>query len=204
MAIFTVTEAREFKYQGQTPLDSETAYPDELIAAAAERITADFARICGVAFEPTTVTDEVFDGPGDGPLLLPHTRVTVVSAAGYRAYGETAWTAFTAGELAALELDSEAGLLYRVGTRWPCGSRRLRVTYTHGYATPPAPIVRAALILAVEELRGSNLSPRQTQQTNEIGTFNLAVPGWRDNQWYGLPIVDAALARYSERGPMVG
>jgi hypothetical protein len=25
------------------------------------------------------------------------------------------------------------------------------------------------------------------------------VPGWRDGQWYGLPVVDSVLQRYSER-----
>lgn len=203
-AIFTVADARAFRYQGQTPLAVEDDYPDELIEATAARISADFERIAGVAFVPTTVTDEVFDGPGDGSLLLPRPRVTAVTAAGYRGYGAADWTAYTVEELAGIELDSAAGIAYRVGACWPRGSRAVKLTYTHGYATPPEAIKRAALILAVEQLAGSNVSARATQATNEFGTYNLSVAGWREQSYYGLPEVDSVLARYSARTPMVG
>jgi hypothetical protein len=74
------------------------------------------------------------------------------------------------------------------------------VTYTHGYATPPAAIKRAALILAVNDLAGSNISDRATQQTDQNGTFNLAVPGWRDGQWYGLPTSTACSSATASAG----
>lgn len=205
-SIFTLAEARAFRHQGQTPLASATAYSDDLVQDAADRITEDFARICDVSFVPVTVTDEVLDVGGGWrarTLLLPHPRVTAVSAASYRAAGVTTWTDLTADDLASLVIEPGGGVYWPSGY-WPWGPGRAKVSYTHGYAAPPAAIVRAALILAVEDLAGSNISDRATQQTNENGTFNLAVPGWRDGQWYGVPVVDSVLQRYSERGPAVG
>lgn len=194
--IFTLAEAREFKYQGETPLASDVTYPDDLITDTAERITEDFARICDVSFVPVADAVAILDGSGGPYLTLPDARVTAVSAV--ERWNGSAWEASDAS----YRLLDDGALL--VDGLWSSGRANLRVTYTHGYAETPPAIKRAALILCVEQLRGSNLSPRQTQQTTEYGTFNLAVPGWRTNQPYGLPDVDSTLARYSERGPMVG
>lgn len=194
VTIFTLAEARAFPYQGQVPLADDTAYPDEMITDAAERITEDFARICDVSFVPVVGATATLDGNGAPYLLLNRAKVTAVTAVEH--WDGTAWV--------------DAGLGYRVlddgallgQTRWPWGRANLRVTYTHGYAEPPPAIKRAALILAVEELAGSNISARATQQTDANGTFNLSVPGWRDNQWTGVPDVDSTLQRYSARTPM--
>lgn len=200
-SIFTPTEAKTFRYQGQTPL--ATGYTDPELQEAADRITEDFAEICGVSFVPVTVTDEVLAGEGGPVLLLPRTRVTALAALARRWHGQNDWTALTVDELAGVVWERSGLVTWPLGY-WPCGAGRVRATYSHGYAAPPKRIKEAALILAVEELAGSNISARATQQTNENGTFNLAVPGWRDNQPFGIPVVDAALARYSERSPGVG
>lgn len=192
--IFTVAEAKAFKYQGQTPL--ATGYADELIEEAAERITEDFARICDVSFVPVTAATAILDGAGEPYLTLPHGKVTAVSAV--ESWNGSAWVA--------------SGLTYRLmddgsllgDSRWPWGRANLRVTYSHGYATPPAPIKRAALILAVHQLVSSNINDRATQVTTSEGSYNLVVPGWRDKQWFGLPEVNTTLANYMERGPSVG
>lgn len=196
MPIFTVEEARGFAYQGEYQLADADAYPNELIEATAARIAEDFAAICGVAFVPTTTT-RVLDGVGSADLLLPDARVSAVDSV--EGWDGTTWAATA---VAYRLLDGDV-LLYD-GGRWGRGRANLRVSYTHGYAEPPAPIKRAALILAVNDLVSSNVSDRATQQTNEFGSYNLAVPGWKDGQWYGLPIVDSVLQRYSERLPRVG
>jgi hypothetical protein len=196
VTIFSVAEARAFVYQGQTPLSSAVSYPDALIEAAAARIAEDFARICDVSFVPVTGAAAILDGHGDPYLTLPHGKVTAVTAV--ETWDGSAWVA--------------SGLTYRLmddgsllgDSRWPWGRANLRVTYTHGYAEPPEPVKRAALILAVNQLASSNSNDRATQQTTEYGTYNLAVAGWREQAFYGLPIVDSVLARYSERGPSVG
>jgi hypothetical protein len=186
VTIFSLEEAREFQYQGQTPLEDETRFPDEMIEDAAERITEQFADICDVSFVPVTGATKEFDGNGEPYLLGLPPLVSAVSTV--ESWNGSTWVA--------------SGLTYRLlgdgsllGTsRWPWGRANLRATFDHGYTTPPRGIKRAALILAVEQLAGSNISARATQQTNENGTFNLAVPGWRENQWFGLPEVDSALA----------
>lgn len=196
MPLFTVAEARAFVYQGEAQLTDDTAYPDELIEDAAARIGEDFARICDVAFEPTTVTETIAGG-GYPELALPHTRVTAVATV--ESYSGSAWSDFT-GSYRLLD----GGILLNDSGCWSRGRANIRVTYTHGYAAVPGPIKRAALILAVNDLRSSNVSDRATQQVNQFGSYNLAVAGWREGQWYGLPVVDSVLQRYSERGPMVG
>lgn len=194
--IFTLAEARAFPYQGQVPLSDATAYPDALIEDAAERITEGFENYCRVAFAPTEVT-RILNGSGDGELVLPDPLVTAIDTV--EEWDGSTWSA---SALSYRLLDS--GILYADGGRWWRGRGRLRVAYTHGYATVPSEIKRAALILAVEELAGSNISARATQQTDQNGTFNLAVPGWKEGQPYGLPIVDSTLNRYRKLSPMIG
>lgn len=196
MPLFTVEEARAFEYQGEKQLADAAKYPDELIEATAERIAQRFARICGVSFLPIT-SEEVIDGAGYDVLALPDERVIGVGAV-ERWDGDT-WVAAEDGYRLI-----PGGLLIYNARHWPRGKANLRVTYTHGYEEVPLPIKRAALILAVNDLRSSNVSDRATQQTNDFGTYNLAVPGWREGQSLGLPIVDSTLADYSERRPRVG
>lgn len=198
MPLFTPAEARAFRYQGQTPL---AAFADAELTAAEARIRASFERYCGVAFEPTPRTATV-DGARGGPLILPDPLVTAVT--NVETFVGTTATGLTVEERNAIEIDNS--LLHRRGNVWPTGARAVRVTYTHGYATPPPDIVRAALILAVEQLAGSNISARATQATNENGAFNLAVAGWRDNQPFGLPEVDSLVSaeRARWRVPGVG
>lgn len=194
--LFSIAEARAFRYQGQAQLASVTDYPDALIAATAVRIGADFAQICGVAFEPTEAEVEL-DGPGCDLLLLPDPRVSSVDA--IARWDGTAWAPVTSAYRLTL-----GGLLLTGAASWTRGAASIRVTYTHGYDEPPPQVKLAALILAVNDLVGSNISDRATQQTNEYGAFNLSVPGWREGQWYGLPPVDSALQRYCEHTPRVG
>lgn len=200
-SIFTPAEAKAFRYQGQTPLAE--GYTDPELQAAADRITEDFARICGVSFVPATVTDEVLEGDGGCTLLLPRTRVTAVPALARRWHGQNDWTALTVDELAGIIFERSGLVTWPLGY-WPCGAGRVRATYTHGYTAPPEPVKRAALILAVNQLVGSNVSDRATQWTNDGGTYNLSVAGWREGQWYGFPEVDSTLQRFNERGPAVG
>lgn len=197
MALFTAAEAKAFKYQGQMSLAS---FDDEDLEAAELRIRQAFEDICGVAFAPTETTEEIDGGTGD-TLALPDDLVTAVATV--ESWDGAAWAAVETG---GYRLIAGGVLLRGGGAYWPRGRASVRATYTHGYAEPPLEIKRAALILATEQLRGSNISARATQQTNENGTFNLAVPGWREGQYFGLPEVDAVLAREAAKwkGPRVG
>jgi len=109
----------------------------------------------------------------------------------------------TAGALAAVRV-GPGGVLERAGVAWRWGIGGVRVRYTHGYDAPPPAIRRAALALLAAQLVPSDVSARATQQTTEYGTYNLAVAGWRDRAYYGIPEVDAVLARYDETVPGIG
>ncbi len=197
MGIFTTEQARTFRHQGTIPLEDEDKYGNETIEQASERITARFARICGVSFVPV---EEIIllDGTGTPTVLLPRAMVTEII--GLESLSGTTWSAVDGD----YRLIPDNLLLAAGCGRWTCGRANLRITIVHGYAEPPPDIVRAALILAVDELVGSNVSDRATQQTNNFGTYNLAVPGWRAGQWTGLPAVDSVLQQYEQASMWVG
>jgi hypothetical protein len=202
MPLFTEAEARAFDRQ---QLANTSTYPTAAITAGEARIREDFERICCVAFEATTVTAAILDAARGDTLWLPP-RTTAVTAAAYRAHGGTEWTALTAGELATLEY-AASGAVRWPGYRWPAGSGVVRATYTHGYATVPGPVKRAALLVLVDQLVPSNLDPRATAQVNELGSFRLSVAGGRlggQRNWYGIPEVDRVLNDYRACSPGVG
>jgi hypothetical protein len=188
--LFTTAEARAFDKQ---QLANVTTYPDLAITAAHDGIAEAFLNICGVAFTPTTSTAEVLDSLGGDLLALPYPRVTAVAAAATR-YGGSAWTALTVDELAALEVDA-AGFVRWPGRLWPYGTGRVRLTYTHGYATPPYEIKRAALILCWRWLVPTDIGDRTISMSTEAGVVRMATPGVAGS-WFGLPAVDSVLQRY--------
>lgn len=207
MPLFSADDARAFTVGDRQPLASEETYSDAAIEAAEAGIAAAFERICGVAFVPTTEPATVIAAWGGDTLLLPRRRVTAISAAGYRSAGGTDFTALTADELATLEL-SEAGIVRWPGGSWPRGAGTVRVAYTHGYATPPYDIKRAALILCWRWLIGENLGDRVLSASNAGGGVDrFAVAGGSlggTRFWFGYPEVDATLARYAAAGVGVG
>jgi hypothetical protein len=157
------------------------------------RIKERFERICGVAFEPT---DEaiVLDG-GTSVLFLPP-RIIEIGAVESRS--GTDWA-----DLGTLETDfvydALAGILTYDGSRFPRGSRNMRVTLTHGYDAVPRPIKRAALLVLVDELVPSNIDRRAISQANEFGQFQYAVAGGRlggQRNWTGIPEVNQILEEY--------
>lgn len=188
MALFTAAEAKAFSYNGDTPLAERT---DAELNEAAARIAERFTEICGVAFEPTEATATI-DGSGRGALVLPHLRVTEVEE----------------GTVGDDEVDVEdvsiyaAGIIYR-DAGWTRGFNNVTITYTHGHAAVPRPIKRAALIVAVHEVVGSDVPSAATSHSDELGTYERFTPG-AENSWYGLPEVDSVLAQYREKTLVLG
>lgn len=194
--LFTLGEARAFDGGA---LASTTGYPDAAILDARDRIAEAFAEICGVAFGARYARD-VLDADGSDALRLTRSRVSSVRSVRTRSAGS--WTAFTEPELADLVV-SRTSLLWRdsLGT-FPAGRRSVEVEYEHGIQPVPAEIRLAALRLLRAQLVSSNLDDRATSQTDELGTFSLATAG-RNGSYFGLPLVDEVLHRYSERLPVV-
>lgn len=189
MALFTTAEAKAFVIAGDTPL---AAYPDATISAAEARIKERFEDICRVAFEPTEVT-VTLDRNGANGIVLPHTRVTAL---------EEVTVDGTEVDVADLKLYDYGVLYYSTG--WGNGVQDVEVTYTHGHATVPKAIKWAALVVAVEEIVGSDITKRATSHTDDLGTFRLSVPDGERERWYGIPAVDAILSQYSEKVPAIG
>ena len=198
--LFTVAEARQF---GRRELTDAARYPAARIAQERARILDDFTRISGVSFVPRSA-EALLGGDGNAAVLrLPHLHLRGVTGIATRAGGAAAWEEYDAGALAAVRV-GPGGVLERAGVAWRWGIGGVRVRYTHGYDAPPPAIRRAALALLAAQLVPSDVSARATQQTTEYGTYNLAVAGWRDRAYYGIPEVDAVLARYDETVPGIG
>jgi len=189
MPLFTVAEARQFD---KRQIADEAKYPDAAIAAARDGLAARFARICGVAFEPTGATATV-DGARDGATLLPHPLVTAITAV--ERWDGASWVALAADRPDTLRIDGYR-LVWPGG--WPYRGRTVRLTYTHGYDPTPHDIARAALIATVNELVSTDISERATSWSDPTGagTFRLATAGMGRASWFGLPLVDAVLAEY--------
>jgi hypothetical protein len=195
--LFTVAEARAFD-KGQ--LDDET-YTAAAISAKEAEVREFLSRVCGVDFITTTHTDEYHDGDWSHTLMLDWPLVSAVSAVSYRE--DATWTAFTADELADLQV-SDSGLLYREDAVWPNGVRNLKVTYTAGHATVPSEIKRAALLVTVTELPTSNVP--WSAESYEAGGMDVsfaAGDGYADNAWHRIAEVRRAIRLYSMRVPGV-
>lgn len=199
--LFTVPEARAFDptAAGVGTLADEERYTQAGILEARDQIWEAFEDICGVGFG-LRATREVLDGLGTATVWLGHMECYGVTAAATRERGGTTWTALTVAELADVFLWPD-GRLYRESLGvWPAGARNVRVDYTHGHMRVPLEIKRAALQVLRDQLPGSNIGLRALSETNELGTFRLAVPGER-GRWFGIPPVDEVLSRYNKRMP---
>ncbi len=104
--LFTEAEARAFD---ASALASASTYPDATILAGRDRITESFEEVCRVAWG-LSYGREVLDGDGGTAIWLAGNRVSAVRSIKYRNRGETAWTAYTAAELADVLVDRNGRL----------------------------------------------------------------------------------------------
>lgn len=98
---------------------------------------------CGWSISEETVTGGVYDSDGSRLLLLPTLHLTAVAEV---LVDGVAVTDYSWSEMGALKREC----------RWPCGFRRVTVSYTHGYATAPAEVQAIAFGLAK---RGATIRP---------------------------------------------
>lgn len=76
------------------------------------------------------------------------------------------------------------------------------VWYSHGLDYPPEPVRRAAMMLAVDQLAPSSLSPRATSLATDMGNFRLSTADRSGST--GIPEVDAVCAAFGRQRPHVG
>lgn len=195
--LFTVTEARAFD---NAALSDPTQFPTAAIEEARSRIEDAFEEICGVSFVPRLGRVDL-SGNGSLLLMLPLDAYAIRSVE-TRSGG--VWTAFSSDELDDLILEPWGGLTRERRGVWPRGTRNVRVTYEHGYAQVPLEIKRAGLTLLKAQLRGSDLDPRATSFSDGLGTYRLVTEGLTRGAWFSIPEVNAILARYERKVPVVG
>lgn len=201
--LFSLREARRADGGAMANVES---YPASVLEQARARIAEDFARICGVAFMPRVRQVDV-GVHVSRQLLLPDLRVLAVRSIETRATHETTWTAIDSDDLAAVRI--LPGGVIGLSSALPYGHASARVTYEHGWERVPEEIRRAALMVLRHTTVPDDIGPRVTSFTGEMGTTAYATAGRVSNSlsafpYYGIPPVDAALARYDERVPAVG
>ena len=200
--LFTLTEARA---ADRMQLADSSIYTDAALDEARSRIEDDFQDICGQSFIPRYVFEH-YDGRGTQFFMLRHwsdnAPDVVVRSIDYRTIGTLTWTAFTPSELSDVFVDNTGLLRRELGVPFWLATQNVRIGYEYGYKQVPLAIKRAALRLLVSSTAAgqvsTNLPERATSFATADGTFRLATPGMRGS-WYGLPEVDAVLARFSER-----
>jgi hypothetical protein len=190
--LFAVADARTFD-KGQ--LADPVLYPDAAITAAEARIRARFEAILGYYLEPTTVTVQC-DGTGLASITLPDVYVTAVSAASMDGVALDPTTDLNPADYTLGLAIDPTGILTRRSGGWTQGVGNVSISYTCGLAAAPADIVRAALLVAIEEMPQSNLQPQAISYTDSGASYQLLTPGLNKNAWYRTPEVNEVLVEH--------
>lgn len=136
-------------------------------------------------------------GDGTSRLILP------VGAGLRRLYSVSVeGVPLTSDELNALEVREWGALDRSDGSVWPAGGL-VSVHYEHGLDLPvPGPVSVATMVLAREYIIRSALSSRAMGESTELGFLRLSVADG-DARPTGIPEVDAVIAAYGRRRPVV-
>lgn len=180
-------------------------YPAHKVREARDRATEVLERAAQVAFASRRKVDTL-SGDNTTRLLLDDVKVTDLHSV--TLYGEDNGPdlpdeVLDAIEIADVEIDGDAGVLVRTDGIWPRGNRNVVVDYTHGYSFTPAPVKRAAMLLAVEHLVPSALPLRATAQATDLGDFRISLANPDAGRDTGIPEVDAVIATWGYRRPRV-
>lgn len=198
--LFSVAEARAFD---RAQLTSVADYPDATIEAKEVEIRSWLEQACGVNFVPTTHEVEAHDGDDSDYLVLDWPEVTEITALSIDG------TAVDASYLNATDydigmaLDAKRGIVTWRGGTFTAGWSNVLVSYTAGYATVPPLVKRAALMVCVNELPGSNV-PWQADGYDAGGTsYSFARGDGFNENWHAIPEVAKVVRLYSHRLPGV-
>lgn len=198
---FTLAEGRG----SDTVLAETLKYTTAQLDVARYEVEAECEAICDRAFT-AQYQRVVLDGTGTNDVLLEHNGfdrspadIRSIRSVTMATRADETFTAFTAAELAAVQV-TEDGLLRRVdGDGWTEGLRNVIVEYEYGLDAPPPDLKRAQLVRLLYRL---NIH-RQSQPENALsytvdggGSYRLDQP---DRYKTGIPGIDAIYQRYSRR-----
>jgi hypothetical protein len=187
--LFEISEMRAF----DAAFANVTTFSDAKMRAARTAAEQRLEMACRVAFVPRARRLALV-GNGTSSLALPDNAVRSVKAL------TVDGTAFTAGELAALDVREWGRVSRTDGLTFEYG-KPISIFYEHGEDYPDAPVVQAAMLLAREYLVRSALSSRATVEATDVGFFRVSVAG--PDRPTGLPEVDAVIADFGRRRPRV-
>lgn len=188
--VFTLSELRASD-RALSDNPGITRYTTELLRAARTAAVERLERAMGVALTPRG-RRATLSGDGTNLLLVPDLELITLYSCSVDS------VAITPTTIAA----HEWGGLVHPDSVWAIGVRNISVHYAHGFPAPPAPVKRAALLLAVDYLIPSNLPARATVQSTDLGAFRLSVAG-REGPT-GIPEVDAVVEAFGRNRPAVG
>lgn len=180
-------------------LQDAAKYPDPLVLTTRQEVEEEAERICDVSFVPR-YKRLVLDGWATPELILGGHRIrTIRSIRIYTVAGGSQFIAFTPAQLSSLVIDPD-GTLHRTDFGFfDEGRGNIVVELEHGYDAPPATVKRAALTRLRSRLNFEKgaVPDRATTFTAENGqSYKLSTA---DEFRTGIPEVDAAYERYSER-----
>lgn len=191
--LFEVAEIRD-RYP---ELDDANRYPADMIRQARDEATARLEQAAQVAFAPRG-DRAIVDGDDTTRLLLPDVNVSSVS------YVEVNDVTYTEGDMEGIEIDPSGVLVKVDGTVWDAGARNVFVVYEHGYEVTPAPVKRAAMKLALEDLIPSSLPSRAMTQSTDLGEIRYSMANPEAGRPTGDPEIDAVIHLFGRNRPSVG
>ncbi len=196
--IFTEAELRAHY---NSDLSDGTVYTDAMLAEARDRVTGEFEQVCNVAFVPTYHRETI---PGRGSTILEVDRpyVSQILAA---TIGTTSQT------VADLQPDPTLAYVYHTTSFWSRATHtdplNITISYVHGHSSVPSDIKRAAMILArmqlLKDVTGQGVPEIASAFTDPTGQYTSFGANDMTGRWYGIPIVDSTLRRYSMNLPLV-
>jgi hypothetical protein len=194
--LFSIAELRK-------RLPDTTAYPTSALIDARTAAEQDLEEACGIAFVPRFKRDTFTVRRPTDELVLKWNHVRTLR--GVTVDG----VALSGTDLSFLALEPESGILRRYTPSWwgtqisSTFQSTVAVSYEHGEDQAPEFVRRAALDLASEiapqDAGGSaSIDPRAESIVTQDGTIRLHTRASAID--YGIPTVDAAVARYGLPG----
>lgn len=185
--LYTISAFRAF----DVALANTTTYPSVTVRDIREVVEDRFARAGRVSFTRRGQRDYL-DGDGSSVLFTSERRLrSVVSV---KVDGTTL-------DLANLKSYITGKLVLTSGV-FNSGTQNVEVLYQHGWEPPPAPVVNAGLVYGRELIVKGAFDDlaRATSISTELGLMRISQPG---EGRVGVPEIDAVLAEYGWRTPLV-
>lgn len=183
---YTTPELVQSEIQGASPFDNETFPSRDDIYNWIEEESSYINAISGRIFGSATVTDEFVDLSGDDDILLPVSPILSISKLEFnknRIGHEDGpdWEDKTSAQDIEWLLYEDVGRIHIIRDNWnpKPGRRRVRISYTYGYADTPLTVrtLTSKLVAkrVIDSLLANKLFEGDTGEVS-IGTMRVVEP----------------------------